>query len=117
MAKKKTKTESGDSPESAITVEAAIEELGEIVSLLESGQAPLEQSLSQFERGMKLLRNCHQILDAATGRIELVTRLDAAGDVQTTDFDGTASISREARSREAGSGTAGRRDENPDVLF
>ncbi|MEZ6063721.1 MAG: exodeoxyribonuclease VII small subunit [Planctomycetaceae bacterium] len=67
MAKKKSKPDSPSGEDSEITVEAAMSELSDIVGLLESGQAPLEESLQQFERGMKLLRRCHAILDAAAG--------------------------------------------------
>lgn len=98
MAKKKPKSESAEADVCQTTVEDAMEELVQIVALLESGQSPLDESLKKFERGMVLLRHCHNILDAAAGKIELVTRLDAEGAVQTTEFDGTASISRSERS-------------------
>ena len=69
-------------------------ELAQIVLRLESGQATLDESLSQFERGMSLLRTCHRKLDAAAQRIELVTQLSADGEVITEEFDSMSTLQR-----------------------
>jgi exodeoxyribonuclease VII small subunit len=69
-------------------------ELAQIVSRLESGQDTLDESLAQFERGMALLRVCHQKLDAAAQRIELVTKLTATDDVETIEFDSTSTLQK-----------------------
>ena len=71
-------------------------ELGQIVASLENGQATLDESLAQFERGMSLLRTCHQKLDAAAQRIELVTQLDSDGPVETEEFDATSTLQKSA---------------------
>lgn len=39
---------------------------------LEDGQLTLEQSLERFERGITLSRYCHERLEAAEKRIELL---------------------------------------------
>ena len=91
MAKKKAQV---DSENSEIPLEAAMLELGQIVSRLESGQETLDASLAQFERGMSLLRTCHRRLDAAAQRIELVTQLASDGDVVTEEFDSTSTLQR-----------------------
>ena len=44
--------------------EAARDELVRIVQTLESGQAPLEDTLTLWERGEALAARCSQILDA-----------------------------------------------------
>ena len=67
-------------------------ELQEIVQSLESGQEPLDESLAQFERGMKLLRSCHAQLENAAARIEVLTRIDADGNVETKPFASKATI-------------------------
>ena len=69
-------------------------ELGQIVAALESGQGALDESLAQFERGMKLLRVCHQKLDAAAQRIEIVTQMSSDGDIETQDFDATSTLQK-----------------------
>ena len=52
--------------------ESALAELETIVQTLEDGQLTLEQSLERFERGITLSRYCHERLEAAEKRIELL---------------------------------------------
>ena len=52
--------------------ETAIAELESVVKKLEEGDLPLEQSLSLYERGVQLARFCHERLEAAERRIELL---------------------------------------------
>ena len=47
--------------------------LEEIVSLLEKGDAPLEQAMTLFEEGAKLLRECTKQLDEAEQKVTLLT--------------------------------------------
>ena len=49
--------------------EAARDELVRIVQTLESGQAPLEDTLTLWERGEALAARCSQILDGAQSRL------------------------------------------------
>lgn len=91
MAKKKRSSKKADED---LTIEQSMQELQEIVQVLEGGQAPLDEALQQFERGMSLLRTCHQQLDQAAAKIELLTGFDENGDPVTTDFDGTATTDR-----------------------
>ena len=49
--------------------EAARDELLRIVQTLESGQAPLEDTLTLWERGEALAARCSQILDGAQSRL------------------------------------------------
>lgn len=46
----------------------------EIVTQLEEGELPLEESLKLFEDGVKLSRECKERLDEAERRIEVLTR-------------------------------------------
>ncbi len=52
--------------------EAALQELEGIVAAMESGEAPLEESLAQYERGMALLKVCQERLGAAEQKIRLL---------------------------------------------
>ncbi|MFM7039801.1 MAG: exodeoxyribonuclease VII small subunit [Planctomycetaceae bacterium] len=90
-----TSTDSVSEVASPVSLEAAMAELAEIAGRLESGQEPLDQSLARFERGMQLLRICHQQLDHAAQRIEIVTRVGAAGAPETQPFDGRATFPTE----------------------
>jgi exodeoxyribonuclease VII small subunit len=53
--------------------EAAIAELESIVKKLEEGDLALEQSLALYERGVQLSRFCHQRLEDAERRIEILS--------------------------------------------
>ena len=102
MAKKRKSNV--DKEESEPPIEVAMEELTTIVSQLESGQAPLEESLLLYERGIKLLRRCHQILDGATSRIEVLTRFDDDGDAVTSEFDGSSTFQQKQDSGQSNPG-------------
>ena len=53
-----------------VSFESAIKELTTIVGSIEQGQIPLETSLTQYERGMDLIKQCRSILQQAEKRIE-----------------------------------------------
>ena len=57
---------------SGLSFEQALSELERIVGQLESGQAPLEQSLDLYERGALLKRHCETKLEAARLRVERI---------------------------------------------
>ncbi|WP_333586898.1 exodeoxyribonuclease VII small subunit [Phenylobacterium sp.] len=57
---------------SSLTFEQALQELETIVSRLESGQAPLEDSIQLYERGALLKAHCEQRLEAARLRVEKI---------------------------------------------
>lgn len=52
--------------------EEALSRLEEVVSLLEAGNAELDQSLSLYEEAMKLIRLCNEQLDAAEQKVERI---------------------------------------------
>jgi exodeoxyribonuclease VII small subunit len=55
-----------------LSFEQALAELERIVSQLESGQAPLEQSIELYERGALLKAHCESRLEAARLRVEKI---------------------------------------------
>jgi exodeoxyribonuclease VII small subunit len=56
----------------ALSFEQALAELERIVAQLESGQAPLEESISLYERGARLKAHCEGRLEAARLRVEKI---------------------------------------------
>jgi exodeoxyribonuclease VII small subunit len=70
-----------DAPQSDIqklTFEQALSELEAIVSKLEGGTVPLEESVAYYERGEALKRRCEELLKQAEARVERIT-LDSQG--------------------------------------
>ncbi|MXP43730.1 exodeoxyribonuclease VII small subunit [Allopontixanthobacter sediminis] len=57
---------------SEMTFEAALGALEEVVRRLESGEVPLDESISLYERGETLRQHCQARLDAAQARIEKI---------------------------------------------
>jgi exodeoxyribonuclease VII small subunit len=62
----------------SLTFEQALAELEQIVARLESGQAPLEDSIRMYERGAALKAHCEKRLEAARLRVEKIV-MGAAG--------------------------------------
>ena len=52
--------------------EAALQELEQLVSRLESGDMPLEQLLSGYQRGAQLLQFCRDKLQAVENQISVL---------------------------------------------
>lgn len=77
---------SSDSP----SFETSLTDLQQIVTRLEDGSLGLEQSLSEFERGVKLLRTCYRILEDAEQKVELLVGFNEQGEPVTEPFDATA---------------------------
>ncbi len=65
--------------------EDALVRLEQIVSQLEAGNLPLEESLKVFEEGIALARHCARYLEEAEKRIEILTK-DDQGALGTTPF-------------------------------
>lgn len=67
-----------------MSLEAILEHLGRVVEALEKGDLPLEESLKQFESGVRLTREGQRRLDAAEKRIEaLLSTEPGAGEPAT----------------------------------
>lgn len=89
MAKKKT-TKSKSSESDQPSFEESLESLNGVVQQLEDGQLPLSDSLTQYELGVKHLKNCHTALKEAQRKIELLVKIDKDGNLVTQDFDDSA---------------------------
>jgi exodeoxyribonuclease VII small subunit len=59
------------------TFEQALNELEDHVRRLDSGELPLDDSLQVFESGVKLVRECQELLDGAEQRITELTGVPA----------------------------------------
>ena len=66
--------------------EASLSRLEEIVTELEGGELPLEQSLKLFEEGIKLARICNARLEEAERKVEILLK-DKAGKMTAMPFE------------------------------
>jgi len=53
--------------------EETISQLTQIVSQIEQGQIPLQESIEKYERGMTLIKHCRGILTQAEKKIEEIS--------------------------------------------
>lgn len=105
MAKKKTakkKTPSADA--SGLTFEAALAELEQVVTDLESGELGLDESLQKYEQGVARLEQCQERLAAAEQKIELLSGVDAEGNPVTRPLDDAGEAPSRSAKRSAGRG-------------
>lgn len=100
MAKKKRNaSDSGSASEKPkLDFESALAEVQEVVEQLESGELDLSESLAQYERGIKKIKRCHEVLEQAEKRIAILTEVDA---------DGTATVEPVDYGNEANGGENG----------
>lgn len=69
-----------------LSFEDALNELEGIVRNLESGEAPLESSISSYERGIALKTHCETKLREAREKIEKIT-INQNGELSSVPLD------------------------------
>lgn len=89
MAKSKASpaalTATSAAPSTALPFEKTLAELEQLVKRMESGELSLEDSLTAFEKGIKLTRECQQSLLAAEQKVQIL--LEENGKLVTNTFD------------------------------
>ena len=75
----------------AMTFEAAMTRLEEILNALESGTETLDASLKLYEEGISLIRASSELLENAEQSVKLL-RLQADGSVGLSDFNKTGDV-------------------------
>lgn len=78
-AKKKT---------SSFNFEKSLTDLNTLVNNMDQGNLSLEDSLKNFESGIKLIRECQQALAAAEQKVQILTQ--RAGEQSLEDFSSDA---------------------------
>jgi len=66
--------------------ETALEELEQVVEQLESGELSLEDALTAFEKGVRLVKICNQKLNEVEKKIEVLVK-DKEGKLQLKPFE------------------------------
>lgn len=72
--------------EKKLSFEEAMERLEEIVTTMERGEAPLEQSLELFSEGAKLVKQCSAMLDKAEQQVTKLVK-SAEGTPKEVPFE------------------------------
>lgn len=75
-----------EKPIKELSFEEALKELETIVQRLERGDAPLEESITIYQRGAELKAHCDAKLKDAQMKVEKIV-LDGSGKASTENFD------------------------------
>ena len=67
------------------TFEEAVQELEAIIQRMSGGEQTLETSITEFERGVKIVRACQKMLKDAEQRVELLTNT-SDGELEPQEF-------------------------------
>lgn len=67
--------------------EAALAELETLVEKMEQGDLSLDESLKQFERGIKLTRSCQQALRDAEQKVQVLLEKNGQETLEPFDSD------------------------------
>jgi len=79
-----------------LSFEEAVEKVEGLIDGIETGEIGLEESIEQYEQGMKLIAHCKAILDRAEQRIAKLAvdesgRVREAGDAEPTGDEAESS--------------------------
>ena len=69
----------------ALSFEQSLADLETLVSTMETGELTLDESLGAFEEGVKLTRQCQNMLDEAEQKVQILTEKD--GELFSAAFD------------------------------
>lgn len=69
-----------------IKFEDALKALEHIVERLEKGDLPLDDTLSEYENGIKLYKQCAALLENAEKKIQILVK-DGNGVLRAKDFE------------------------------
>ena len=117
MARKKASAsgKGAKSTADAVDFEASLAKVQQIVAKLEGGELGLTESLEQYEAGIKELKRCHAILEAAEQKVSLLSGFDADGNPITEPMTDTTGRTG-ARGGAGGSEDDDRVDDGPGLF-
>lgn len=69
-----------------IKFESALKGLEDVVERLEKGDLSLDETLSEYEQGLKLYKQCVTLLENAEKKIQILVK-DESGGFCTKDFE------------------------------
>lgn len=67
------------------TFEKQLSKIKEIIEVLENGNLPLDESLTKFEEGTNLIKNCYEKLEEVKKNIKIIVDSDS-GELNYKDF-------------------------------
>ena len=68
-----------------VSFEQSLSDLEQLVSQMETGELSLDDSLKAFEKGVKLTRECQNILDEAEQKVQILSEQN--GEIVSVPFE------------------------------
>ncbi len=68
-----------------VSFEQSLNDLEQLVTQMETGELSLDDSLKAFEQGVKLTRECQNILDEAEQKVQILSEQN--GEVVSVPFE------------------------------
>jgi len=93
--------------------ESALDEIERIVTNLERGELDLGESLSQYQKGIETLQECHQLLSEAERKITLLSGFDSDGNPVSASFDESEMTLDEKQAKRGSRRTVERKPRRP----
>ena len=87
MAKQVAQVPDSKVAEEPIGFEASLKLVEQSVAALESGQLDLDAALSAYEKGVQMLALCHNLLETAERRVNLLLNANAEGTPELAPFE------------------------------
>jgi len=78
--------------------EESLQRIERSVARLESGNLSLADALEEYERGIRDLKQCHELLERAERKIEMLTGVDADGNPISQPYEHSAASGEESTS-------------------
>ena len=66
-------------PKDKLSFEQALARLEQIVSQIEGGKVPLEDSIEKYAQGIALIKQCRSILESAEQKIQVLAKGEGSG--------------------------------------
>ncbi len=69
----------------SVSFEQSLNDLEQLVTQMETGELTLDDSLKAFEKGVKLTRECQNILDDAEQKVQILSEQN--GEIVSAPFE------------------------------
>jgi exodeoxyribonuclease VII small subunit len=88
-----------------MTFEESLSELESVIQDLERGDISLDESLTRYERGVNLLKQCYARLESAEAKVRELTGVTSEGEPVMSPFLSTALASDRKRKTKPADGS------------
>lgn len=86
-------------PTTLPSLEASLAEISQLVEKMERSELTLEQSLSNFERGITLITHCQKVLSEAEQKVQMLVQQNGQDTLRAFNSDNEGADKNDASSK------------------